>query len=232
MKLCFDIYDVDCDGVISEKDLLEMIDTLSDDMYLSVYSYDILKFIQYFEKPTAYLALPPERDPLKRSLQAGGSNRKCRDKHTLKTLVYELEGRPNGNSKLAPDDTKHQLSFEQLGNVEFPEGVPAILDDVLQTLCAFRYRSNVVEEEQIETTLVLEVLAAKQNSKLSCTDAQLFSLQMAFKRLSRNPSNNFSTMYLTEASIRTNFVSERAFCGRPYSSASSMGSWRRSSITS
>lgn len=56
MKLCFDIYDIDSDGIVSEGNLLELIEKLSDDMFLSVYSYDIMKFVAYFETRDHFFA--------------------------------------------------------------------------------------------------------------------------------------------------------------------------------
>ena len=101
----------------------------------------------------------------------------------------------------------HNLKFEDFMNVEFVEGVPEILDDILSFLCAVRYRNGQVDEDPQGLLLIdKECLRIKHENNITCTNAQLINLQIAFKRLSRNPSNNYAIMYLTQGSIMSNFV--------------------------
>jgi len=174
MKLCFDIYDSDNDGEICENDLLNLIEKLEDDIFLSVFNPDILKFVPFFEKRNSKPPLSPEL--------------------LLNKLVKsELE-------------ESRGLKFEDFMNIEFIEGVPDILDDILSYLCVFKYRHQADDDSQGLLGINKECLRIREEYKVLCTDSQLLNLQIAFKKLSRNPSNNYTMMYLTHSSISSNFV--------------------------
>ncbi len=189
MRMCFDIYDTDGDGEICEGDLLRLIERLDDDIFLTVFSNDIKKIILFFVKKDQLLS-PGDQ-------QVEGS----KQIRSLKSLISAL----GGESQAAP---KHSLRFEEFMGVEFTEGVPELLEDVMAYIGGFRYRALQTEEEagDLTTTVSRECEKVRQEFRLDCTDQQLLSLQLAFRRLSLNPANNYSLMYLTQSSILANFV--------------------------